>query len=65
MIGVDPIRDQMLSIHRQLLRDGNKVIIENLTNLAAAGEGLFTFCALPLKYVHADGSPIRAIGILP
>lgn len=65
VIGVDPIRDQMLSIHRQLLRDGNKVIIENLTNLAAAGEGLFTFCALPLKYVHADGSPIRAIGILP
>ena len=27
-------------------------------------QGLFTFCALPLRYENADGSPIRAVAIL-
>lgn len=63
VIGVDPIRDENLSIHRRLLRTKNIVIIENLTNLEQAGGDLFTFCALPLRYRDADGSPIRAVGI--
>jgi len=40
------------------------VIIENLCNLDKLPEGLFTVCALPLRYAQADGSPIRAVAIL-
>ncbi len=64
VIGLDPIADENLTLHKKLLREQEIVIIENLTNLHQLGEGLFTFCALPLKYENADGSPIRAIAIL-
>lgn len=64
VIGLDPIADESLTLHRKLLWENEIVIIENLTNLGAAGEGLFTFCALPLKYEDADGSPVRAIAVL-
>ena len=64
VIGLDPIADENLTLHKKLLRENETVIIENLTNLEAVGEGLFTFCALPLKYENADGSPIRAIAML-
>ena len=64
VIGVDPIADANIRIHRRLLQTGKFVVIENLTNLEQAGGELFTFCALPLHYRDADGSPIRAIGIL-
>jgi kynurenine formamidase len=63
VIGVDPIADANLRIHRRLLQTGKFVVIENLTNLEQAGGELFTFCALPLHYRDADGSPIRAVGI--
>ena len=39
------------------------VVIENLMDLDKCGDDLFTFCALPLKHVDADGSPIRAIAL--
>lgn len=63
-IGLDPIRDVNLTLHKQLLSQGEIVIIENLTNLDRVGEGLFTLCALPLKYRQADGAPVRAVAIL-
>ena len=63
-IGLDPIADTGLTLHKQLLRAHDVVIIENLTNLDQLDSGLFTFCALPLKHQDADGSPIRAIAIL-
>ena len=61
-ISLDPIAS--LTLHRQLLATDKTVIIENLNNLDKAPEGLFTFCALPLRYENADGSPIRAVAIL-
>ncbi|MBQ2955935.1 MAG: cyclase family protein [Clostridia bacterium] len=64
VIGLDPIADENLTLHKKLLKDSEIVIIENLTNLQDAGDGLFTFCALPLKHMDADGSPIRAIAML-
>ena len=64
VIGLDPIADESLTLHRKLLWENEIVIIENLANLGTAGEGLFTFCALPLKYEDADGSPVRAIAML-
>jgi len=63
-IGLDPIADVGLTLHRQLLQDHDVVIIENLTGLDQLGSELVIFCALPLKHEQADGSPIRAIAIL-
>ena len=61
-VSVDPVGDGALPIHRRLL-GGGQVIVENLTNLAAVGRELFTFCALPLHYEQADGAPVRAVGL--
>ena len=47
-----------------MIATNKTVIIENLNNLDKAPEGLFTFCALPLRYEKADGSPIRAVALL-
>ena len=61
-ISLDPIAS--LTLHRQVLSTNKTVIIENLNNLDKLPQGLFTFCALPLRYENADGSPIRAVAIL-
>ena len=61
-VSVDPVGDWDLPIHRRLL-GGGLVIVENLTNLAAAGGEPFTFCALPVHYEKADGAPVRAVGL--
>lgn len=63
-IGIDPISDENLTIHKKIFKNSEMVIIENLMNLGRLGTGLFTFIALPLKHIDADGSPIRAIAIL-
>ena len=64
VIGIDPIADANLTIHKQLFKESEIVVIENLKNLDLVGGGLFTLCALPMKYYNADGAPIRAIAIL-
>lgn len=64
VIGLDPISDENLTIHRKLFAKTDIVVIENLTHLGEIGNELFTFCALPLKYKNSDGAPIRAIAIL-
>ena len=51
--------------HIDSLLGGGLVILENLTNLAAVGCGLFKLCALPLHYEDADGAPVRAVGLWP
>jgi kynurenine formamidase len=63
-IGIDPISDENLTIHKKLLVETDIVIIENLTGLNKVLNGLFTFCALPIKFKNSDGAPIRAIAIL-
>ena len=65
VIGIDPIADAHLTIHRKLFAQNEIVVIENLTNLEHVGDDLFWFMALPLKHVDADGSPIRAIAFWP
>jgi kynurenine formamidase len=64
VIGIDPISDSNLTIHKMLLVNTDIVIIENLTNLGEVGEDLFTFYALPLKFRNSDGAPVRAIGVM-
>ncbi len=65
VMSIDPIPDENLTIHRQLLAEGDFVVMENLAGLdRLLGKGLFTCCALPLKFENADGAPIRAIAIV-
>ena len=63
-IGLDPIADVNLTLHKRLLLDSSVVIIENLKNLDKLLNRDFIFCALPIKLENADGSPIRAIAII-
>ncbi|MDO4719104.1 MAG: cyclase family protein [Peptostreptococcaceae bacterium] len=63
VIGLDPIGDADLPLHKIVLRSNETVIIENLKNLSRLGRELFTFCALPLHYIGGDGAPIRAVAI--
>lgn len=65
VIGIDPISDEKLTIHRKLFAKNDIVVIENLACLGKIGNELFTFCALPIKYKNSDGAPIRAIAVLP
>lgn len=62
-ISLDPVDDGALTLHNLLFRNHEVVAVENLTHLDQAGEGLFTFCALPLSHRDADGSPVRAVAI--
>ena len=64
LLRLDPIAAGGLRLHKQLLITDKTVIIENLNNLDKVPAGLFTFCALPLRYENADGSPIRAVALL-
>nr|WP_321502370.1 cyclase family protein [uncultured Dethiosulfovibrio sp.] len=61
-ISVDPVESTTLPNHLILLGSG-MVIVENLTNLEKLPQS-FTFLCLPLKIGHADGAPIRAVGLL-
>jgi kynurenine formamidase len=64
VIGIDPISDENLTIHKKLFAETDIVVIENLTCLDQVGDKLFKFCALPIKFENSDGAPIRAIAIL-
>ncbi|MBC2742974.1 MAG: cyclase family protein [Desulfosarcina sp.] len=68
-IGMDTISaDQAdsvdLPIHNILLGAG-MVIVENLTNLDAILKESFVFSCFPLKIKDADGSPVRAVAMVP
>mgnify|MGYP003592190887 CR=1 FL=1 len=64
VMGVDPISDENLTIHKRLFRERDLVVIENLCNLDEIDVGLVTICALPLKFKNSDGAPARVIAIL-
>lgn len=49
--------------HKTLLGKG-MIIIENLTNLEDLSQDPVGFSCLPLKIVDADGSPVRAVGMM-
>ena len=62
-ISADCCNSANLPIHK-ILFSHKKIIIENLTNLSALPQNNFYFSCLPLKINSADGSPVRAAGIL-
>jgi len=63
MISVDETENETLPIHHILL-ESEINIIENLTNLSFLQEADVTFICMPLKLEHADGSPVRAVGVM-
>ncbi|MBT3318335.1 MAG: cyclase family protein [Clostridia bacterium] len=65
LLGIDmpcPCAADWQRVHKTLL-GGDILIVEGLVNLSALNSDPFTFCALPLKLIGADGSPARAIAI--
>lgn len=60
----DPVDSEHFPIHRLLLGQG-LLLLENLAHLERLGEGEFTFACLPLPLRGADGSPVRAVAMLP
>jgi kynurenine formamidase len=62
-ISLDPVADLTLPNHKIVLKQ-EILIIENLTNLDSLPDDDFIFSCLPLKIEKADGSPVRAAGIL-
>jgi arylformamidase len=65
VISADEPSSRDLPIHRILLGN-NRILIENLTRLdALPQERDFTFMCFPLKMERADGSPVRAVALIP
>ncbi|BBO92414.1 cyclase family protein [Desulfosarcina ovata] len=63
-LSADPLDAPGLPVHHRLLAAG-MVIVENLTNLTAIPADRFLFSCLPLNIKDGDGSPVRAVAILP
>lgn len=68
VIGLDPIADLNLTLHKKLFEAADMVVIENLCNLDRVEEETegkaFTLIATPIKYKNADGAPIRALAMI-
>jgi len=64
-ISIEPVNSEALPVHRTLLAQ-RVLSIENLTNLdTLPTEMLFDFFAVPLKFIHSDGAPVRAFARIP
>ena len=61
VIGLDPIADENLTLHKKLFCEKDIINIENLKNLGLCGDDLFHFSCFPLKLHDCDGSPARAV----
>jgi len=59
-ISIDPIPDKQLLNHHVLLGAGAVSIASLVLSRLEHGK-IYDFCALPLKYEHSDGAPLRAI----
>ena len=62
-ISADNIDTVEYEVHKSFL-EKNTVIIENLTNLSKLSGNNFIFSCFPMSFKDADGSPIRAVGIV-
>jgi len=61
-ISIDPMKSVDFEVHLELLSN-HLVLIENLRGLDQLPEH-FLFSAMPLKLEDADGSPVRAYGLV-
>ena len=66
LLGMDmpsPSLDQMVEVHHALLGK-DIVLVESLDNLHELPPE-FTFIGFPLNFLERDGSPIRAVAVVP
>jgi arylformamidase len=63
-ISVDPPGAFDFPVHHRLLKH-NMVLVENLNRLQDLPQSGFTFFAMPLQIQNGDGSPVRAIAMMP
>ena len=63
-ISADTADSQDFLVHKALLQK-NMIIIENLTNLAELPAPQFELSCFPLNIEAADGSPVRAVAVIP
>ena len=59
-MSVDPMDSREYPVHRALL-DAGMVILENLAGLGPLAGQAVELIALPMKYVGADGAPVRVV----
>jgi len=62
-ISVDPVGVSEMRVHDVLLGAG-VLIIENLADLDELIGKSFEFSCYPLRFAHADGSPVRAVAAI-
>lgn len=62
-ISADPFDSLDFPIHKRILGQ-ERIIIENLTNLHELPGRGFLFMCFPLRFQHADGSPVRAVALM-
>lgn len=63
MISVDLPDSTDFPVHSQLLRNGI-LLIENLSDLSPLLHSPFNFFCFPLKIVHAEAAPLRAVAFV-
>jgi arylformamidase len=63
-LSFDPADSEELPVHHILLSNG-LILVENLVNLESLPQQDFIFSCFPLKIKDGDGSPVRAVGIVP
>ena len=63
-LSLDETQGEDFPAHAALLSAGG-VVVENLTNLAAIDHPEPTLSVLPLRLRGCDGSPVRAVALLP
>ncbi|MFP4188387.1 MAG: cyclase family protein [Halobacteriales archaeon] len=64
-VGLDaPSPDEPPYPVHDILLGNDVLLLENLTNLGAVGDGPFICYALPLNIADADGAPCRVIGVV-
>jgi kynurenine formamidase len=63
-LSLDETHGEDFPAHAALLSAGG-VVVENLTNLAAVDHPEPTLSVLPLPLRGCDGSPVRAVALLP
>ncbi|CCO24871.1 cyclase family protein [Maridesulfovibrio hydrothermalis] len=64
VISIDPSGTKGFPAHKILL-EKNILIIENLTDLHRITASEIFFSCLPIKFLDADGSPVRAVAMYP
>jgi kynurenine formamidase len=63
-ISVDPPQAPGLPVHRRLMEQ-QMIIVENLNRLQDLPQSGFIFFTLPLRIKDGDGSPVRAVAMIP